>query len=176
MGGTVADFWVCSPVARLTDVQDGDNGDPHGNRDEEGPRGKFDRVSHGCFIRVLAGSFLELLLPRQAPDIPAMRRRISRLRLNPKLLDRTSDSSLLVESARNNVHAPHGGLCFVVADCVLRPQWNRAIRRRSCFELTRKSCVPQEISGRRMQAHKGSFWRTCSYLCSYMSYFRSVIC
>ena len=32
----------------------------------------------------LAGSFLELLLPRQAPDIPAMWRRISRLRLNPK--------------------------------------------------------------------------------------------
>lgn len=85
MRGSVADFGRGLPVARLADVQDRDNGDPHGNRDEQGPRGKFDRVPHGCFIRALAGSFLELLLPRrQAPDIPAMWRRISCLRLNPK--------------------------------------------------------------------------------------------
>jgi len=48
--GTVADLGIGLPVARLADVQDGDNGDPHGNRDEQGPRGKFDRVSHGCLI------------------------------------------------------------------------------------------------------------------------------
>lgn len=50
MRGTVANLGIGLPVARLADVQDRNNGDPQGDGDKQGPRGKFDRASHGCFI------------------------------------------------------------------------------------------------------------------------------